>query len=696
MLEFLFTVQNLMIVCHGITPAQSELKEAQQWPDICLPRAFSFTCSFLFLRNIICQSSVLILAILLLFCPLASSEEIEELVLSEVVAKYRQAVDENPDSVEAYMNLGFVYLALDAMVPATEAFQNALRLDPKAAEGHYWLGRTYYLQEKYAYYQEKYEAAIASFQAAIGLLPDWGEAYAELALCHFRARQYDEAESAFEQAFSLLTASKPHTYRYLPPPIFQLDNQEWLDKVAPLSRADIAYYRSLISFERGLFDQAAEYCQQALSIETQYAEAHRQLGLVYVRKKKFEAAEKSLREAIRLRPEMAQAHYQLALLYFKIGKEAEAAKEMEISQQLNKMTEELHTQIDTMMRNEDKAPALANIGRLYLNEHKYEAAIWEYQKAIWHNPSLAEAHNGVGYAYAMQGQLEKAIQAQKRALQLKPEMAEAYAGLGLAWNKQADMSQSELDYESALSAYRQAIILKPDFPEALLNLGNIALKLSHLQEAETAYKNLLSLQPNLTQVHMALGHIYLRQNNFPAAIYHHQEALKQDPNLVEAHYNLGFIAIREGKLEEAIDNFNAALKVKEDMPEAHYFLGEIYAKQKQFEPAEKAYQRAIEIQPTFASAYERLAHLYGVVPTPSLSQGEREQRLGKALELARKAVELQPDSPDYLNTLSWLYYLNKDYADAEQAIKKALLLQPDNHVFKEGLKAIQQAMGAGR
>jgi tetratricopeptide (TPR) repeat protein len=728
-----FTFQNLMIACHGITPTQSELKEARQWPDICLPKAFSFTpllpplprwkpphlcvgsngvtCLFLFRskRNIICKSSALILAILLLFCLLASSEGSEEFALSEVVAKYRKAVDENPVSVEAYMNLGFVYLALDAMEQAVEAFQNVPacaasvaasrpHLDSKFAESYYWLGRIKYLQEKY-------DESISSFQTAVSLLSNWGEAYAELGLCYFRMHKYDEAESAFSKSLSLIKSSNSYRRRFVPPPIFDKDDQEWINKMSPLKEADIAYYLSVILFERGFFDKAAEYCHQAISIEPKFAEAYRQLGTIHVQKKEWAEAEKAFREAIRQRPEMAQAHYQLALLYFKMGKETEAAKEMEISQQLNKAAEPLQEQRDALIRNTDKAPALSNIGRIYLNEKKYEEAIREYKKALWHNPNLAEAHNGIGYAYAMQGRFEEAEKSQQRALQLNPEMAEAYAGLGLIHLKQAEISQSEKDYESALSAYRQAIALKPDLQEALLNLGNIALKLFHLQEAEEAYQKLLSsarASPSLAQVHIALGHIYLRQGKFPQAVHHHKEALKQDPNLVEAYYNLGFIAIREGKLEEAAANFNAALKIKEDMPEAHYFLGEIYVEQKQFERAEKEYQRAIEIQPSFASAYQRLAHLYGETEVGSRKveggrkeegKREKEQRLNKAIQLARKAVELQPDSADYLNTLSWLYYLNKDYAHAEETIKKALMLQPDNRVFKEGLKAIQQAKG---
>jgi tetratricopeptide (TPR) repeat protein len=322
-------------------------------------------------------------------------------------------------------------------------------------------------------------------------------------------------------------------------------------------------------------------------------------------------------------------------------------------------------------------------------------------------------------------------------------MAEAYAGLGFIRLKQAEISQSEEDYESAMEAYRKATELKPDFPEALLNLGNIALKLSGrditrplhgsglrskplseanrarslLQEAEKAFETLLSLlsldsggEPQtsevsktseVSRVHLALGEIYLRQEKFPKALKHYQEALKYNPNLVEAYYNIGFLAVKAGQLDKAVECYNAVLELKPDMAEAHYLLGKIYAEQEKYEQAEKEYQRAIELEPSAAYAYERLAHLYGVTLassplSSSLRRGaggevEREQRLDKALEFAKKAVELQPDSAVYLNTLSWLYYLRQDYAQAEETIRKALSLQPDNSVYQEGLKEIQKA-----
>ena len=504
------------------------------------------------------------LVILLGICRAVPSNGPEGFDYIRVVSKYQKAVDDHPRSIEGYMNLGFAYLALDAMEQAKETFHEVLRLDAESAEGHYWLGRIDYLQGNF-------EKSIPSFRKAVQLLPNWSGANAELGLCYFRTYNYDEAEAAFEKALSLKTSSNTHRRRFSPPPIFEKENQEWINKVAPMQQSGIVYYLSLIAFERRLFDKTAEYCRQVIRIEPNFAEAYFQLGMVHVQKKQWEAAEKAFHQAIRIRPQLGQAHYQLGLLYFRQGKQEAAEKEIALSQQINKSLKQLRKQQLALMLNTDKAPVLSNLARQYLNEKKYEAAIRQYKKALWHNPNLAEAHNGIGYAYTMQGRLEKAVQAQQMAIQLKPQMAEAYAGMGLIRLKRAEVSQSEGDYEIAFSAYRKATELKPEFPEALLNLGNIAAKLSRLEEAEKAYNTLLSLRSNhahaqlgeipLSRIHLNLGKIYLRQEKFPQAMRHCQEALKQKPDLAEAYYNLGYIALKDGRTDEAVANYKCALKI---------------------------------------------------------------------------------------------------------------------------------------
>ena len=91
------------------------------------------------------------------------------------------------------------------------------------------------------------------------------------------------------------------------------------------------------------------------------------------------------------------------------------------------------------------------------------------------------------------------------------------------------------------------------------------------------------------------------------------------------------------------------------------------------------------MQSSSAYAYDQLAHLYG-----------EKRQLDEALQMSQRAVELEPEEAVYLNTLSWLYYLVGTYSKAEQTIKQALLLDPDNSLYREALTAIKQAQTSGK
>jgi cellulose synthase operon protein C len=56
----------------------------------------------------------------------------------------------------------------------------------------------------------------------------------------------------------------------------------------------------------------------------------------------------------------------------------------------------------------------------------------------------------------------------------------------------------------------------------------------------------------------------------------------------------------------------------------------------------------------------------------------REKEPVQALDYARRAAELAPDSAEVLDTLAVVEYLNKDYRRAERSIDRALNQQPDN------------------
>ena len=531
-----------------------------------------------------------------------------EINLIKTLEEVQQAVDENPTSTAAHLNLGFAYLELGSMQQAEAEFESVVRLDPHSAGGYYWLGGVYFLQARY-------EDTIDVFQQALEKLPGWSVAYHSLGMSYFERHNHDAAEIAFNKALELMQKSESPRYE-VPLSSFGTGGYGWSIKLSP---ANALYFLGLIASQRGSFNNAKTYWRQAVEVGPPLAEVYFELGVAYNKDGQWENSVRVLREAIQLRPEMPAAHYQLARAYFKLGKMTEGNRELKEFQRLKTTYARLNAQHTVIRQAPDAAITLSGLARKYLQEEKYADASREFQKALWHNPSLAEAYSGLGHAYVGLGRLDDALEAQLKAIELEPNKAEAHVAKGLILLKQSENSQTKTDYEHALSACRKGIELNPKLQVPIL-------------------------------VRAAIGRSYLQ----------------------------------EGKLTQASRQFEEILKVDPNFGEAHYYLGVTRVRQRDFEKAEEAYRRAIDLDPSSAKAHERLAHLYGV----------RGIHRDKAIQLAEKAVNLQSNSAACLNTLSWLHYLNKDYEKAETAVKKALALQPDNHLYSEGLKVIRQARQA--
>ena len=528
-----------------------------------------------------------------------------EIDLIETVTQAKQAVDENPTSTAAHLNLGFAYLELGSMQQAEAQFKSVVRLDPHAPSGYYWLGGVYFLQARY-------EEAIDVFQRALEQLPGWGAAHHVLGMSHFERHNHDAAEIAFNRALNLMQTPQSSRYEVLAPS-FGTGGYGWNIKPSP---SNVLYFLGLIESQRGRLDTAKKYWRQAIETSPPLAEVYFELGVAHNKDKRWEKSVRVLREAIRLRPEMPAAHYQLAQAYLKLGNTTEGTRELEEFQRLKTAYARLGARHTMIREAPDAAITLFGLARKYMQEEMYAEASREFQKALWHDPRLAEAYSGLGRAYVGLGRLDDAFEALGKALELEPNMAEAYITKGLILLTRADRSGSRTDYESAVSTCRRGIELNPKLEVPIV-------------------------------IRVAIGKAYLQ----------------------------------EGKLTLASRQFEEILKADATFSDAYFYLGAIHLARHEYGKAESAYLRVIELDPSSANAYERLAHLYGT----------RGILLDNAIQYAEKAIDLKPDSAAYYNTLSWLYFLVKDYEKAETSVIKALTLEPDNQLYREGLKVIRKA-----
>ena len=115
----------------------------------------------------------------------------------------------------------------------------------------------------------------------------------------------------------------------------------------------------------------------------------------------------------------------------------------------------------------------------------------------------------------------------------------------------------------------------------------------------------------------------------------------------------------------ATKHLQQALEIDPDLTTAHYQLSWIYQKSGQIKKAVNSLEKVVALRPNSAPACNTLAMLYL----------EQDYCLDDALILAKKAVKLKPIA-SYWDTLAYSLYKKQNYKEADEAIKKALELQP--------------------
>lgn len=124
---------------------------------------------------------------------------------AQAIEAFQEAIKLDPDLAEGHFRLGLTYDALGQQQEAEEAYKKAVEtykkyLDAEEnnndAEAHYNLGQTYAGLHVYT-------EAVREYRQAVRLKPDDAAIYYDLGLALMRLAQYDEAVSAFSKSLEI-------------------------------------------------------------------------------------------------------------------------------------------------------------------------------------------------------------------------------------------------------------------------------------------------------------------------------------------------------------------------------------------------------------------------------------------------------------------------------------------------------------
>jgi len=193
-------------------------------------------------------------------------------------------------------------------------------------------------------------------------------------------------------------------------------------------------------------------------------------------------------------------------------------------------------------------------------------------------------------------------------------------------------------------------------------------------QALSSEDNLTSLQSKSTQELVTAGFIYLANKNLQIAGLHFITAINKDPGLVDAYIGLGKVEMLKGNYSNALVNFGNARKLQPDSLPA--LIGEAQALRSEgkLDAAIKNINAAMMINPDDINVLQELALIYDLMGKETLSA-----------PLYVEIVNKSPDQAASHNNLGLNYMVRGEYPEAIRSFLQANALDKDNVRIKNNL-----------
>lgn len=291
------------------------------------------------------------------------------------------------------------------------------------------------------------------------------------------------------------------------------------------------------------------------------------------------------------------------------------------------------------------------------------------------NPYVRESHGRLLY---LEGDDTGAAEVLRSAIAAEPALVSAHVAL-------ADLYMSTgRDPAQAVEHYQAAIDIEPAHAGAFYGLGQAMARLGRNGDAVAMLRKAGDLQPANPLPAMAEAAVHREMGDERPALVAYGEALRRQPRLAAAHVGRAEVLQAAGNVPAAIDEYLAAVDDEPRNAEIQLRLGMAYQQVGNPSAARNAYLRAVELAPDLAVAYNNLAWL----ASGAVKDTDR------ALEWARKAVELLPGDANAHDTLGWVHHVRGEYDAAVAAYRRALDIDTDNALVRLHLALTLAGQGA--
>jgi len=325
------------------------------------------------------------------------------------------------------------------------------------------------------------------------------------------------------------------------------------------------------------------------------------------------------------------------------------------------------------------------------SKRDYPTAIKMYLKALAVDSNFFSVTLELPWAYGNQGLYEEAKKWSSKAYEKRDQMP-----------RQANIIANRVYARFYGTLYddikylRQLIEFDDQLPWAYYNLGNDYNQLYEFDKAIIELEKSLELykkwdsKPMWASNYTALGYAYHKtsQNKKELRLYKIAEKdFPSDPGII---YRQAILALSEGKIKDANEYIEKFISFLSENSESEAtiasYLGSIYEDANILDKAEEYYRKALSLESDNSYRLNNLSRLLI----------EKDRNIDEGLNLGEKALELNPDNYDFLDTKGWGLYKQSKYGEALEILQRSWNLRREkaiyNHLAYLHLEAAKKAI----
>ncbi len=483
-------------------------------------------------------------------------------------------------------------------------------------------------------------------------------------------------EPILEKAYGLIAEKK------------YADAESTFNKALEISRVEPRVYAGLgeVYFEQKKYNDALAKIQRAIDLRPSNVKYRVKQAKIYSSKGQFKDALESYKQAVKIDPKNGAAYYNLGLLYLE-KKDIDKAREyFEMS----------------LSFDEDSFEPHEALSRIYSQKKMYDKAVVEINEAIRLRNNEPSLHLSLGALLLKSDKENQAENVFTRAADLFPQSLPVQMRI-------ADWYYTRRVFDKSLEAYKVAEALNSNNQVVQFRIGKLYIDKNENVKAKKAFEKSIKLNPKDAQSHYQLGKLHSRLGEWGRAQSLLSNSISLDSAYGLSHYELGIVLMGRGEVDSAKEEFQKALNIDPENPDfiigmvnalveknqldqslnlllptskkesnnakVFYAICNVYTKKRFLTIAIQNCEKSLEFNKDNHDTMNRLAWLYS----------KKNVKLEEAFDLSSKTLVAFPDRPEFIDTLSEIFYVRGETKKAIENIKKAINLVPNEPYYKKQL-----------